>query len=76
MIDGAPRGACSPTEDRQAAEFFSFMGTNDLTQMTDGPQPRRRRALLPDYVDQKSKAGIFKDDPFQSLGPARRGQAR
>ncbi len=30
--------------------------------------------FLPDYVDEK-KAGIFKDDPFQSPGPGRRRHA-
>jgi hypothetical protein len=37
-----PRGALTADEIAEEAEFFSF-GTNDLTQMTFGSQPRRRR---------------------------------
>jgi pyruvate,orthophosphate dikinase len=46
-------------------EFFSF-GTNDLTQMTMGLSRDDAGRFLPDYVD-RSKAAIFKEDPFQSL---------
>ena len=49
----------------EVAEFFSF-GTNDLTQMTMGLSRDDAGRFLPDYVDEK-KAGIFQDDPFQSL---------
>ena len=39
-----PRAALTADEIAEAAEFFSF-GTNDLTQMTFGVQPRRRRQV-------------------------------
>jgi len=52
----------------EVAEFFSF-GTNDLTQLTMGLSRDDAGRFLPDYVDDK-KAGIFKEDPFQSLDQA------
>ena len=64
MIE-VPRAALLANEIAEVAEFFSF-GTNDLTQMTLGMSRDDAGRFLPDYVDEK-KAGIFKDDPFQSL---------
>jgi pyruvate,orthophosphate dikinase len=64
MIE-VPRAALLADEIAQVAEFFSF-GTNDLTQMTMGLSRDDAGRFLPDYVDEK-KAGIFRDDPFQSL---------
>ncbi|MGC4116092.1 MAG: PEP-utilizing enzyme [Myxococcales bacterium] len=64
MIE-VPRAALLADEIAQRAEFFSF-GTNDLTQMTMALSRDDAGRFLPDYVDQK-KAGVFKDDPFQSL---------
>jgi len=60
-----PRAALLADEIAETAEFFSF-GTNDLTQTTMGLSRDDAGRFLPDYVDQ-SKAGIFSDDPFQSL---------
>jgi len=60
-----PRAALLADQIAQVAEFFSF-GTNDLTQTTMGLSRDDAGRFLPDYVDEK-KAGIFKDDPFQSL---------
>jgi pyruvate,orthophosphate dikinase len=67
MIE-VPRAALMAAEIADSAEFFSF-GTNDLTQMTMGLSRDDAGRFLPDYVDEK-KAGIFKDDPFQSLDQA------
>jgi pyruvate,orthophosphate dikinase len=64
MIE-VPRAAFLGDEIAEVAEFFSF-GTNDLTQMTMGLSRDDAGRFLPDYVDEK-KAGIFPDDPFQSL---------
>lgn len=64
MIE-VPRAALLANEIAEVAEFFSF-GTNDLTQMTMGLSRDDAGRFLPDYVDEK-KAGVFKDDPFQSL---------
>jgi pyruvate,orthophosphate dikinase len=64
MIE-VPRAALLGGEIAELAEFFSF-GTNDLTQMTMGLSRDDAGRFLPDYVDEK-KAGIFSDDPFQSL---------
>ncbi len=60
-----PRAALLAGEIAKVAEFFSF-GTNDLTQTTMGLSRDDAGRFLPDYVDQ-SKAGIFKEDPFQTL---------
>ncbi len=60
-----PRAALMAREIAQVAEFFSF-GTNDLTQTTMGLSRDDAGRFLPVYVDQ-SKAGIFKEDPFQTL---------
>jgi pyruvate,orthophosphate dikinase len=67
MIE-VPRAALLAGEIAESAEFFSF-GTNDLTQMTMGLSRDDAGRFLPDYVDEK-KAGVFKDDPFQSLDQA------
>lgn len=67
MIE-VPRAALLAAQIAEVAEFFSF-GTNDLTQMTMGLSRDDAGRFLPDYVDEK-KAGVFKDDPFQSLDQA------
>ncbi len=64
MIE-VPRAALLADQVAEAAEFFSF-GTNDLTQMTMGISRDDAGKFLPDYVDEK-KAGVFAEDPFQSL---------
>ncbi|MBI5237049.1 MAG: pyruvate, phosphate dikinase [Deltaproteobacteria bacterium] len=64
MIE-VPRAAITADRIAEVAEFFSF-GTNDLTQMTLGMSRDDAGRFLPEYVDEK-KAGILKDDPFQSL---------
>jgi pyruvate, orthophosphate dikinase len=64
MIE-TPRAALLADQIAQVSEFFSF-GTNDLTQMVMGLSRDDAGRFLPDYVD-KSKAAIFKEDPFQSL---------
>src|SRR6202022_1032269 len=60
-----PRAALLADEIAEVAEFFSF-GTNDLTQMGMGLSRDDAGRFLPDYVDEK-KAGVFPNDPFQSL---------
>jgi pyruvate, orthophosphate dikinase len=60
-----PRAALLADQIAEVAEFFSF-GTNDLTQTTMGLSRDDAGRFLPVYVDQQ-KAGIFKEDPFQSL---------
>ncbi len=60
-----PRAALLADEIAEVAQFFSF-GTNDLTQMTMGLSRDDAGRFLPDYVNEK-KAGVFADDPFQSL---------
>lgn len=60
-----PRAALLADEIAEVAEFFSF-GTNDLTQMGMGLSRDDAGRFLPEYVDEK-KAGIFADDPFQTL---------
>jgi pyruvate,orthophosphate dikinase len=64
MIE-VPQAAFLGDEIAEVADFFSF-GTNDLTQMGMGLSRDDAGRFLPDYVDEK-KAGIFPDDPFQSL---------
>ena len=63
-----PRAALLADQVAEVAEFFSF-GTNDLTQTVMGLSRDDAGRFLPDYVDEK-KAGIFKDDPFQTLDVA------
>ncbi|MGA8075548.1 MAG: putative PEP-binding protein, partial [Candidatus Acidiferrales bacterium] len=63
-----PRAALLADQIAEVAEFFSF-GTNDLTQTTMGLSRDDAGRFLPDYVDEK-KAGIFLDDPFQTLDQA------
>ena len=63
-----PRAALLADEIAEVAEFFSF-GTNDLTQMGMGLSRDDAGRFLPEYVDEK-KAGIFPDDPFQTLDTA------
>ena len=60
-----PRAALLAGEIAEVAEFFSF-GTNDLTQTVMGLSRDDAGRFLPDYIDEK-KAGVFKEDPFQSL---------
>ena len=67
MIE-VPRAALLADQIAEVAEFFSF-GTNDLTQMTMGISRDDAGKFLPDYVDEK-KAGVFAEDPFQSLDQA------
>ncbi|MCK5237565.1 MAG: pyruvate, phosphate dikinase, partial [Deltaproteobacteria bacterium] len=67
-----PRAALLADEIADVAEFFSF-GTNDLTQMTLGISRDDAGRFLPDYVDEK-KAGVFREDPFQSLDQSGVGQ--
>ncbi|GJM23881.1 MAG: pyruvate, phosphate dikinase [Phycisphaerae bacterium] len=64
MIE-TPRAALLGDRIAEVADFFSF-GTNDLTQTTMGLSRDDAGRFLPDYVD-SAKAGIFPDDPFQSL---------
>ncbi len=68
-----PRAALLADQIAEVAEFFSF-GTNDLTQTTMGLSRDDAGRFLPDYVDEK-KAGVFKEDPFQSLDHRGRGAA-
>ena len=63
-----PRAALLADQIAEVAEFFSF-GTNDLTQTTMGLSRDDAGRFLPEYVDER-KAGIFTDDPFQSLDMA------
>ncbi|MCJ8330027.1 MAG: pyruvate, phosphate dikinase [Lentisphaeria bacterium] len=60
-----PRAALTADKVAEHAEFFSF-GTNDLTQTCMGLSRDDAGRFLPDYVDER-KAGVFADDPFQSL---------
>ena len=67
-----PRAALLADQIAEVSEFFSF-GTNDLTQTTMGLSRDDAGRFLPDYVDQ-AKAGVFKEDPFQTLDVAGVGQ--
>jgi pyruvate,orthophosphate dikinase len=60
-----PRAALLADQIAEVAEFFSF-GTNDLTQTVMGLSRDDAGRFLPEYVDER-KAGIFKEDPFQTL---------
>jgi len=60
-----PRACLLADQVAEVAEFFSF-GTNDLTQTVMGLSRDDAGRFLADYVDQ-AKAGIFRDDPFQTL---------
>jgi pyruvate,orthophosphate dikinase len=62
MIE-TPRAALLGDRIAASAEFFSF-GTNDLTQTTMALSRDDAGRFLPAYV---GPAGIFKDDPFQTL---------
>jgi pyruvate, orthophosphate dikinase len=64
MIE-TPRAALLAGPIAEVSDFFSF-GTNDLTQFTMALSRDDAGRFLPDYVDE-DKAGIFDDDPFQSL---------
>jgi pyruvate,orthophosphate dikinase len=57
-----PRGAVTADEIAKIAEFFSF-GTNDLTQTTLGLSRDDAGIFLPQYIE----AGIFEQDPFQTI---------
>jgi pyruvate,orthophosphate dikinase len=63
-----PRAALLADQVAEVAEFFSF-GTNDLTQTVMGLSRDDAGRFLPDYVD-PNKAGIFPEDPFQTLDEA------
>ena len=58
-----PRAALTADEIAEVAEFFSF-GTNDLTQMTFGVSPRRRRQVP---AATTCEAEIWPADPFETL---------
>jgi pyruvate, orthophosphate dikinase len=60
-----PRAALLADQIAEVAEFFSF-GTNDLTQTVMGLSRDDAGRFLPEYVDER-KAGIFAEDPFQTL---------
>ncbi|MCL6481518.1 MAG: pyruvate, phosphate dikinase [Firmicutes bacterium] len=63
-----PRAALLADQMAEVAEFFSF-GTNDLTQTVMGLSRDDAGRFLADYVD-PNKAGIFPEDPFQTLDTA------
>ena len=68
MIE-TPRGALVADSIGKEAEFFSF-GTNDLTQMTLGFSRDDVGKFLPHYL----KAGMYEQDPFQSIDQVGVGQ--
>jgi len=68
MIE-TPRGALMADTIGAQAEFFSF-GTNDLTQMTLGFSRDDIGKFLPHYL----QAGIYEQDPFQSIDQQGVGQ--
>ncbi len=68
MIE-TPRGALLADSIGKQAEFFSF-GTNDLTQMTLGFSRDDAGSFLPHYLE----AGIYEQDPFQSIDQQGVGQ--
>ena len=57
-----PRAALRAGDLAKSSDFFSF-GTNDLTQMTFGLSRDDASQFLPQYIE----AGIFPNDPFESL---------
>ncbi len=57
-----PRAAVLADQIAKEADFFSF-GTNDLTQLTFGFSRDDAAKFLRKYYD----AGIFEDDPFQTI---------
>ena len=63
MIE-TPRAALVADEIAEVAEFFSF-GTNDLTQMTFGFSPRRRRGPL--HAASTSSTSCSPANPFETL---------
>jgi pyruvate,orthophosphate dikinase len=63
-----PRAALLADQIAEVAEFFSF-GTNDLTQTVMGLSRDDAGRFLAEYVD-PNKAGVFSDDPFQTLDVA------
>ena len=68
MIE-TPRGALVADLIGKQAEFFSF-GTNDLTQMTLGFSRDDAGKFLPHYLS----AGMYEQDPFQSIDQVGVGQ--
>jgi pyruvate,orthophosphate dikinase len=64
MIE-TPRAALTADRIAEVSEFFSF-GTNDLTQTCMALSRDDAGRFLPEYVDPK-RAGVFAEDPFQSL---------
>ncbi|MCB2199392.1 pyruvate, phosphate dikinase [bacterium] len=68
MIE-VPRAAITADEIAPIAQFFSF-GTNDLTQMGCGFSRDDSATFLPHYLE----AGIYQDDPFQSIDQKGVGQ--
>jgi pyruvate,orthophosphate dikinase len=64
MIE-TPRAALTADRVAEAADFFSF-GTNDLTQTVMALSRDDAGRFLPDYVN-RERAGIFADDPFQTI---------
>jgi pyruvate,orthophosphate dikinase len=64
-----PRAALTADAIAEHAEFFSF-GTNDLTQMSFGLSRDDTAALIDEYT----KKGIYKTDPFQVLDQTGVGQ--
>ncbi len=59
-----PRAALTAAEIAAEAEFFSF-GTNDLTQTTYGLSRDDTGPMIQEYT----RLGIFKEDPFQVMDP-------
>ena len=68
MIE-VPRGALTPDEIAEVAEFFSF-GTNDLTQMTMGMSRDDSGSFLPNYEEEE----IVTNNPFAVIDQAGVGQ--
>jgi len=64
MIE-TPRAALTADRMARVADFFSF-GTNDLTQLTMALSRDDAGRFLPEYIELQ-RAGIFTQDPFQSI---------